>query len=120
MKAYTKRKEEMKMKKTTKFLLGGSLVILFLTPVSQVKADWHQDNIGWWYSTDNGSYYKDTLAYIDKKFYRFDERGYMITGWYLEEHRNTNNGSLYKEWSYFDPVSGARLEGWQQIDGKWY
>ena len=119
MKAYTKYKEEMQMKKATKCLLGGALVILLLTPVSQVKADWHQDNIGWWYSTNNGSYYKDTLAYIDNNIYRFDERGYMITGWYLEEHRNTN-GSLYKEWSYFDPVSGARLEGWQQIDGKWY
>ena len=107
------------MKKITKLLLGGALVILLLALPSQVKADWHQDNIGWWYSTNNGSYYKDTLAYIDNNIYRFDERGYMITGWYLEEHRNTN-GSLYKEWSYFDPVSGARLEGWQQIDGKWY
>ena len=37
------------MKKATKFLLGGALVILFLTPVSQVKADWHQDNVGCWY-----------------------------------------------------------------------
>ena len=46
----------MKMKKTTKFLLGGALVILFLTPVSQVKADWHQDNVGWWYSQNDGSY----------------------------------------------------------------
>ena len=108
------------MKKITKLLLGGVLVILLLALASQVKADWHQDNIGWWYSTNNGSYYKDTLAYIDKNFYRFDERGYMITGWYLEEYRDTS-GSLLKDWSYFDPVSGARLgEGWQQIDGKWY
>ncbi|WP_195487314.1 cell wall-binding protein [Streptococcus parasanguinis] len=108
------------MKKITKLLLGGALVILLLALPSQVKADWHQDNIGWWYSTNNGSYYKDTLAYIDNNIYRFDERGYMITGWYLEEYRDTS-GSLLKDWSYFDPVSGARLgEGWQQIDGKWY
>ena len=46
------------MKKQLNFLLGGALVILLLTPVSQVKADWHQDNIGWWYSLNNGSYYK--------------------------------------------------------------
>ena len=107
------------MKKITKLLLGGVLVILPLALASQVKADWHQDNIGWWYSTNNGSYYKDTLAYIDNNFYRFDERGYMITGWYLEEYRATS-GWLFKGWSYFDPVSGARLKGWQQIDGKWY
>jgi cell wall binding protein len=120
MKAYTsgdiRRK---KMKKITKLLLGGVLVIFLLALASQVKADWHQDNIGWWYSTNNGSYYKDTLAYIDKNVYRFDERGYMITGWYLEEYREPN-GRLFKDWSYFDPVSGARLKGWQQIDGKWY
>lgn len=47
----------MKMKKTTKFLLGGALIILLLTPVSQVKADWHRDNIGWWYTFPNSSYY---------------------------------------------------------------
>ena len=58
MKAYTKYKEEMQMKKATKCLLGGALLILLLTPVSQVKADWHQDNVGWWYSLNNGSYYK--------------------------------------------------------------
>ena len=48
MKAYTsgdiRRK---KMKKITKLLLGGALVILLLALPSQVKADWHQDNIGW-------------------------------------------------------------------------
>ena len=47
MKAYTsgdiRRK---KMKKITKLLLGGALVILLLALPSQVKADWHQDNIG--------------------------------------------------------------------------
>ena len=31
------------MKKTTKFLLGGVLGILLLIPVSQAKADWHQE-----------------------------------------------------------------------------
>ena len=104
------------MKKATKCLLGGALVILFLTPVSQVKADWHQDNIGWWYSLNNGSYYKNQEAYIDGKNYKFDDRGYMITGWQY----NVSNDGDYHGWYYYDPVNGDKKMGWQLIDGKWY
>ena len=104
------------MKKETKCLLGGALVILLLTPVSQVKADWHQDNIGWWYSLNNGSYYKNQEAYIDGKNYKFDDRGYMITGWQY----NVSNDGDYHGWYYYDPVNGDKKMGWQLIDGKWY
>ena len=104
------------MKKATKCLLGGALVILLLTPVSQVKADWHQDNIGWWYSLNNGSYYKNQEAYIDGKNYKFDDRGYMITGWQY----NVSNDGDYHGWYYYDPVNGDKKMGWQLIDGKWY
>jgi len=108
----------MKMKKTTKFLLGGALVILFLTPVSQVKADWHQDNVGWWYSLNNGSYYKNSDAFIDWKLYHFNNSGYMVTGW--DYHQFLNNNQKEEGWFYYDPVSGAQQTGWKKIDGKWY
>jgi len=104
------------MKKATKCLLGGALLILLLTPVSQVKADWHQDNVGWWYSLNNGAYYKNTEANIDGKSYKFDDRGYMITGWQY----NVYNGGDYSGWYYYDPVTGEEKRGWQLIDGKWY
>ena len=110
----------MKMKKTTKFLLGGALVILFLTPISQVKADWHQDNVGWWYSLYRGHYYKNEEAEINGKWYKFDDRGYMMTGWQLIWERNDSNYGNIKNWSYFDPVNGDKKNGWQNIDGKWY
>ena len=106
----------MEMKKATKFLLGGALVILLLTPVSQVKADWHQDNIGWWYSLNNGSYYKNQEVDINGKDYKFDSRGYMITGWQY----NVYNDGDYSGWYYYDPVTGEEKRGWQLIDGKWY
>ena len=38
----------------------------------------------------------------------------MKTGWV------SKMGSSGTEWYYYDPVSGARVEGWQNIDGKWY
>ena len=109
------------MKKITKLLLGGVLVILLLALASQVKADWHQDNVGWWYSLNNGSYIKGRIAHIDGKLYKFDERGYMVTGWHKEDYDYRDaRGALEKRWSYFDPVSGAKVQGWQKIDGKWY
>ena len=55
------------MKKITKFFLCGALLVFLLTPVSQVKADWQRDNVGWWYSLKDGSYYKDIEAKINGK-----------------------------------------------------
>ena len=104
------------MTKATKFLLGGALVILLLTPASLVRADWKRDNVGWWYSLNNGSYYKDQEAYINGKIYKFDNRGYMVTGWQYNEY---NNGDFHA-WYYYDPVNGDEKRGWQLIDGKWY
>ena len=105
--------------KKNKLLLASAIVISLLTPMSQVKADWHQDNVGWWYSLSNGSYYKNTGAYINGKWYRFDDRGYMMTGW--QPIAEPNATSLKKiNWSYFDPVNGDQKIAWQNIDGKWY
>ena len=99
-----------------KLLLASAIVVSLLTPMSQVKADWRRDNIGWWYSLNNGSYYKNQEAYIDGKSYKFDNRGYMITGW---QYNSYNNGE-FQGWYYYDPVNGDEKSGWQLIDGKWY
>lgn len=108
-----------KMKKTNKFFLGGTLAILLLTPVFQVKADWQRDNVGWWYSLNDGDYYRDSEALINGKWYKFDDNGYMMTGWHLTEYKLLR-GQLVQNWSYFDPVNGDKKLGWQNIDGKWY
>ena len=82
MKSHTKFMQVGKENEKNKLLLASAIVMSLLTPMSQVKADWHQDNIGWWYSLNNGSYYKNTDAFIDWKSYRFNNSGYMVTGWY--------------------------------------
>ena len=108
----------MKMKKN-KLLLASAIVISLLTPMSQVKADWKRDNVGWWYSLNNGSYLKNRGVDIDGKWYRFDDRGYMMTGWQpIAEVNATSRKKI--NWSYFDPVNGDQKIGWQNIDGKWY
>lgn len=106
------------MKKATKFLLGGVLGILLLTPVSQAKADWRRDNVGWWYALNDGSYYKNSDAFINWKLYRFNNSGYMVTGW--DYHQFLMNNQKKEGWFYYDPVSGEQQTGWKEINGKWY
>ena len=82
------------------------------------KGRWVQDEKGWYFRRDDGSYPKSgwtKLKWLGKEYwYYFDENGYMKLGW-LDV-----NGSRY----YLNPVigtnSGKMLTGWQQIDQRWY
>ncbi|AME09645.1 hypothetical protein AXE85_05520 [Gemella sp. oral taxon 928] len=107
------------VKITAKVLLSTALLSSIIIPTSnQARADWKQDENGWWYDRGSGHYYKDGVYGIGGKAYRFDKRGYMVTGWYYD------NGDKYynrvKGWYYYDPVNGDEKLGWQKIDGKWY
>lgn len=39
-----------------------------------------KDAVGWWYRYEDGSYPASASAQIDGAIYRFDARGYMVTG----------------------------------------
>lgn len=74
-------------------------------------AQWVQDDIGWWYRRDDGSYplntwWQDPASGV---WYYFNESGYMVTGWI-----DWNEGRYY-----CDP-SGAMVTGEQEIDGESY
>ena len=56
-------------------------------------ASWKQDAIGWWFDFGDGTYAKDEQIEIDDAIYRFDARGYMITGWHNQEGM----------WEYYAP-----------------
>ena len=80
------------------------------TPEQPKKGEWKYDANGWWYQNEDGkSYPKSVVQKIDGKTYRFDENGYMVTGWY------NNDG----KWEYYQP-SGAQGTGWQAVGGKLY
>lgn len=75
------------------------------------RAEWMQDNIGWWYRREDGSYPANTWWQdpADGIWYYFNEQGYMVTGWI------DWNGSRY----YCLP-SGAMATGENIIDGVVY
>lgn len=45
---------------------------------------WIQDGKGWWYHKLDGSYWTASWQWIDGEWYRFDDEGYMQTGWFHE------------------------------------
>ena len=62
MKAYTKIVQGGKENEKNKLCLLVIVDIAF-NPMSQVKADWKRDNVGWWYSLNNGSIIKTQELY---------------------------------------------------------
>ena len=72
---------------------------------------WVQDETGWWFKKLNGSYPVSTWLMTGNEWYRFDDKGYMMTGWYTDE-----NGKKYylkscfrrKPWSHEDGMADHR------------
>ena len=46
-----------------------------------IGGTWIQDEVGWWYNHADGSYTKCDWEHIDGKWYYFNYKGYMCTGW---------------------------------------
>ncbi len=42
---------------------------------------WIEDSAGWWYRNPDGGYTTDSWQLIDDKWYYFNSKGYMVTGW---------------------------------------
>lgn len=75
---------------------------------SKVKDGWNQDGIGWWYRNTDGGYTTDNWQEIDGKWYFFNSRGYMQTGWILWKY----------QYYYCDDTSGEMLVNTVTPDGK--
>ncbi|MGX7111211.1 hypothetical protein [Gemella cuniculi] len=117
-----------KLKSCTKILLVGTLLFSLSLPIAkdisaqdmllspkeivEKNGSWQKDNNGWWYRFNDGTYAKGVFVKIKLKTYYFNEKGYMVTGWYF------NNSE--QKWYYFYPGNGAAALGWEEINGKWY
>ena len=70
---------------------------------------WIQNNNGWWYRHEDGSYTTNDFEVIDGTTYYFNTSGYMVTGWQ----------SIKGNWYYFDG-SGAMKTDWLLLGSTWY
>lgn len=57
-------------------MAAGLLTMALAMPV--FAAEWKQDETGWWYQNDDGSYLKDGWNWIDGRCYYFDGAGYCL------------------------------------------
>ena len=78
------------------------------------QVGWIQDETGWYFNYPDGSYQKNGWLKWNDKWYLFDSRGYMLTGW------QKSNNILY----YLNPneggPKGAMVTGWLNADGATY
>lgn len=91
---------------------------------------WKQDEHGWWFQKQDGSYPKDEWIMIKNVWYRFDLNGYMQTGWIgldkVKYFLNQNGSMVSNDWAlenekwYFFNESGAMQTGWVNWKDKWY
>lgn len=76
------------MKKLRSIFWATTVAILCIFISMPVYAGtWRSNTIGWWYQEDNGTYPVSAWKYIDGKWYRFDNYGYMLANnWLIERH----------------------------------
>ena len=87
------------MKKLKVLLVAGGISII--SCMTAFAGEWKQDNAGWWYQNDDGSYPVEQWSVIDGDYYYFGDNGYMKTGWLA-----TDDG----KWYYLNPSGELRYE----------
>ena len=93
----------------------ATLQVPFTVSPDQVGPDearsgrWVSGAFGWWWRYEDGTYPTSTQLRIDGAIYRFDARGYMVTGWVSEGGH----------WFHYGP-SGGQASGWVSVRGTWF
>ena len=95
---------------------------------SNISGSWVKSGSRWWYKHADGSYKTNGWEKINGVWYRFDNSGWMQTGWvkdgswyYLDGSGAMKTGWLKDNgnWYYLQD-SGAMKTGWMKVSGKWY
>ena len=95
---------------------------------SNISGSWILSGSRWWYKHADGSYTTNGWEKINGVWYRFDNSGWMQTGWvkdgswyYLDGSGAMKTGWLKDNGSwYYLQDSGAMKTGWMKVSGKWY
>ena len=95
---------------------------------SNFSGSWVQSGSRWWYKHEDGTYTANGWEKINGVWYRFDNSGWMQTGWvkdggwyYLDGSGAMKTGWLKDNgnWYYLDG-SGTMKTGWVKDNGSWY
>ena len=75
-------------------------------------AGWVTDITGTYFRYPGGAYAKNTWLQLNGIYYRLDEKGRRLTGWF----QSPDSGL----WYYLDPSTGAMKTGWLYDGTYWY
>lgn len=78
-----------------------------------LKASWEKGSKGMWYRYTDGTW-ATGWALIDKKWYYFDQDGWMLTGWRELEWSQSKKKNK-KDWFFFDQKTGSMFTGWHVL-----
>ncbi len=99
---------------------------------ADVSGQWQKtEGDGWKFQKSDGTYATNEWARINGKWYRFNGKGDMQTGWVLDGdkwYKLGSDGAMHTGWVkeeadgqwYYLDESGAMVTGWVLINGKWY
>ena len=107
-------------------ITGQTFIGFVYNPYYLGRNQWKQDDVGWWYEHDDGSYTVNGWEKIDGKWYHFNEKGYMQANMWIKDAGKwywlTADGSMltsswlkYKENWYFLGKDGAMFVGKHQV-----
>ena len=87
------------------------------TTNGQIQTGWVTAKDGrYWYGEADGTFPAGEWKKIGNKLYRFDEEGYLVTGWYEDE----NGEIFYLKQTGEAGIKGTMFSGWKQINSKKY
>ena len=88
-------------------LATATFMAVMLMSSTAIAAEWQQDNVGWRYQEDDGSYTMNTWKWIGDKCYFFAADGYMLS------NTVTLDGYTVDE-------SGAWVQDIPKVERDWY
>ena len=97
-------------------ILMITLCLSVSSSIISFAGEWKQDDIGWWYVNDDGSYPINSRQEIDGKWYCFDGKGYLFSGWRYDKSND--------KWYFFDTSGVMKTNmtydiGYTGDDGAW-
>lgn len=87
----------------------AAAAMVMASTATAFAAEWKQNEIGWWYENEDGTYPVNSWIQVNGVWYFFNQEGYMSTGWVWDDGN----------W-YFTNSDGAMLTGWVEVDNKSY
>ena len=75
-----------------------------------IEPGWKNNETGYWYVKEDGSYPKEKFEKINDVWYYFDNSGYMLA----------EQWKKYGDYWYWFDNSGHMATGWKKIAEKWY